>query len=54
MKQLSLVLSFAFGMLIAGCTDSGTPTNVGENADAQAMADYEAEIQAQEKASNEA
>lgn len=53
MKHFCLALSFAFGLMFAGC-ESASTTNVGENADAKAMQDYEAEIAAQEKASNEA
>jgi len=35
---------------ISGCGGSGSNTNVGENADAKAMADYEAAVKASEEA----
>lgn len=53
MKHYCLLLSFAIGLSFVGC-DTAPTTNVGENADVKAMQDYEAEIAAQEKASNEA
>ncbi len=54
MKNLSLALLFVLSLAVVGCGGSSTPTNVGENADAQALKDYEAQVAADEAASNAA
>ena len=49
---LALLVGLSFG--VAGCGSSAKTTNVGENADAKAMADYEAAMAADQKANDEA
>ena len=51
------MLSFAMLtslVVVCGCGDAGSNQNVGENADAKAMADYEASVKASEEAMNQA
>ncbi|WP_372721245.1 hypothetical protein [Novipirellula sp.] len=51
-RLLSLMILFAGFTMIAvpGCGSGGTNTSVTEDADAQAIADYEAAIKAEEDA----
>ncbi len=55
MKKTMSSLAFAalLGAAMPGCGGTGANTNVGENADAQKMADYEAAQKASEEAMNE-
>ena len=54
MKKFALVIVLGMLLMPVGCGRSSSPSNVGENADAQAMADYEASIKADQEASNKA
>ncbi len=54
MKHLTLALLFGFGLCVVGCGSKASTTNVGENADAKALAEYEANMAAEQKALDEA
>jgi hypothetical protein len=54
MKSSNLGLLLGSCLLLTGCGGRPDQTNVGQNADAQAMADYEAQMLADQKASDEA
>jgi len=48
------MLALLFGICLGtvGCGDSGGTTNVGENADSKAIADYEAAMAADQQAND--
>ncbi len=54
MKVLFNILWMSLVMFVAGCGGSGSNVDVAGDADAQAVADYEAQIKAQEEAETEA
>ncbi len=54
MKVLLNVLWMALVLFVGGCGGSGSNVDVAGDADAQAVADYEAQIKAQEAAETEA
>jgi hypothetical protein len=54
MKTFVNVMIFAFAICVAGCGGSTTNTAVTGNIDDKAIADYEANLKAQEEAENAA
>lgn len=54
MKHVTLALLFGLTLAIGGCGGTSGTGNVGEDADAKAMADYEAQMAADQKARDDA
>ncbi len=54
MKKFTLAMLFGLCLVSVGCADKAAVSNVAENADAKKIADYEAEMAAQQKASDDA